>query len=448
MYGSTSAMSRLSRYGSLALAAGGLIASIGCGKIAGIDEYSTCASAGLNGECGPTRITFADNACRDCMAAKCVPEVAACESEPECLELAACSFRCGSGDDGRCMNECWRDRGTSLATAATARLFSCGTSCTNDCFGCGANVAQFNINAPDCVPCIAADDAPGGLCELARACFDDDACTAYLACLRAECRMLGALDPSCRLVCGSRFPEASRKFYQGFGNRVFTGCSQECRAGKRWECRQPTAWPAKSAMTALVTLHTKPTAYVRACRNTDFDCSAPLGERYPEPDGKITFELEQVGTPSYYFEIDDPNETEEPRLHVDWLPLVNDLALWPPAPPPDRLEPLVSAAGARGETLDLSRGIVLVMVFDCSGGLADAQSLETEVSISATPGGAPLYGYPPNPTRLGGGVAFFINLVPNQTTIDVERAGTKIATATVPVRAGAVTWLRFNYPQI
>src|SRR5262245_47587720 len=127
------------RYCALALAVGGLVAGSGCGKIAGIDEYSTCSSAGPNGECRPTRITFADSACRDCMAAKCAPEVAACESEPECVQLAACSFQCGSGDDGRCMNECWRGRGTSQATPATSRLFSCGTSCTNDCFGCGAN---------------------------------------------------------------------------------------------------------------------------------------------------------------------------------------------------------------------------------------------------------------------------------------------------------------------
>jgi len=175
----------------------------------------------------------------------------------------------------------------------------------------------------------------------------------------------------------------------------------------------------------------------------DYKCATPVGAVPIDAAADRLFVLPQ--NQIVYFEIQDPAGALV--LFAPWQPVVaTDLVLWAPGGvvPPG----LGSAAMTeRRETMDLvEHGAVVVWVADCVGGLADFRGTPSpRTTITTSTGSAPYYFV--DPTRTGGGYAWFINVPPDSTSVEVRLDGKPQQSARVPVRAGATTAVHFNYPQ-
>jgi len=425
-----------------------------CGKILGVDEYRvagggpatrTDGSAGL--------IQYADATCRQCVAKSCVAEQSDCEHDATCTTFASCLLGCDK-TNGHCLYDCEQDLKEVNQTAS--RLMACSFhDCPGQCFSCGA---VYSGITRECAKCAIEDTASGGLCDLTTQCLFDPACNGFLSCLAGLCKKFGAPDPECRLVCGSKYPSEARAFYRGVGTRFQLGCQNQCLGSQAWDCIQPTVWPPKSGPRAKLTLHTPPSGAdaslssirVRACKGADIVCADPVGDENTDLSGAVTFDVDQAEgmAGAYYFELYEPGAAAPFLIYDPLQPIVGDITLWVPDATWSNVAPLDAIVASQGGSRDTTtRGTVVAMIATCIGAYADLLVASPQITMSASSGDPPYYELPPNTSATGGGVASFANVPAPSTSIVVRRLGTKIAGAVVPVRAGVLTFISFNYPQ-
>jgi hypothetical protein len=410
-------------------------------KDAGTDARKPDASGGA--------IRYWSTTCASCMAAHCEAEQTECARDAACSDYANCYFGCDPNKADTCLYDCAQR--LKARNEAAARLVACEfRGCPQTCFSCGL---LFSAYAPNCASCALQDTAPNGLCDLIDRCVLDPGCNDFITCNIEQCKKLGTTDPECRLTCGMRYPSAARDVFQTVGNRYFFGCQAKCSAGANWDCTLGV-WPPMSGKTAVVTLQLPASTpdgsvspvHVRACKGADYGCATAI-EGDADATGKVTFTVDQIQNEgSYYYEIyaPIPGYAAPYWIYSPWQPVVGDITLWVSAGPAS--VGLGTAAATRGEVLDgVKKGTVDAFVADCVGGFADFRSLSPEVTMTASSGGRPYYGT--DVLATGGGDASFINVPPGSASIVVQRLGATIATAVVPIRAGAFTFVVFNYFQ-
>jgi hypothetical protein len=429
----------------------------GCAKILGVGDYGVGGAKGTS-EAGPTAapIVITPPACSSCTEKQCTAERRACDGDAACRKQAACYYGCSGNHlcEYGCLSKGW----SAASSSALKVLHACTVDrCTAACVTCAA---PFVGQSGTCGDCAEQDRAPSGICDRSNTCMRDEQCRGYLACLATECDELGESDPKCRLVCGAKFPDGARSFYQNVGTRYLGNCAAACDAGNHWRCPQrPPAWPPASGADTHLTLRLAEgavlhgdAASVRACNARDFKCATPLATLPADAATEVRFVIPTsttlvstpVNKPAVFFDNPIAGQFFAPQQ-----PFVGDLILWWPNFSATDSSGLASAAAVRRESIDLAEhGLVQVVVADCDGGVAgySRQSAATRVTVTASPGSAPYYGGSAGPTE--GGVAWFIISMPaDSTSVEISVGGTPIQSADVPVRAGTTTVVSFNYPQ-
>lgn len=430
-----------------------------CGLLLRTDDYRSAPAVPDASETGTIRYSAGE--CGACMQGGCSSEIARCEQDEPCTRYAQCQTRCGL-QDGACLYRC-----ASLLeqkSEVANRFIACELrKCPAQCWSCGG---IFSGITQECATCAIDDPGDQGLCALTNACLLDAGCNAYVSCTAEQMVKFGTTDPAARLYCGSQYSKEARAFYvgpppaPGVGTRYFFGCTEPCSAGRNWDCKQPAAWPAPSGERAVVTLVVPVVAsdsgvsrvFVRACPGTDYECKNPVGEHDTDESGSVSFDVNQASSEAaYYFELYDAGSSTPFMVYCPRQPVIANITLWVPGR--DDYLSLDAAAAVRHEARSTDSGVVHVNVADCVGGNADFNSADPQVVITGPPGVSEYY-----VDRLGSfdalakaaGTADFINVPSGTLSVSVQHGtnpSTLVGTAVVPVRAGAMTFVTFNYPQ-
>jgi hypothetical protein len=146
-----------------------------------------------------------------------------------------------------------------------------------------------------------------------------------------------------------------------------------------------------------------------------------------------------------FFDIPDP---AAPMIFAPQNPVVAGQVVFEPDPSNfNDTRSLEQEAGSRNEVMDKANyGTVYVTVADCAGastGLRAGAGPKTTVTTSTARDAYYLAGA----SLDAGGVAWFINVPPGSTKVQVLLDGVLVQTATVPVRAATTTVVTFNYAQ-
>jgi hypothetical protein len=233
---------------------------------------------------------------------------------------------------------------------------------------------------------------------------------------------------------------------------------------KRWACldEAPTKAPPLSGSERVAvtfdvldftTLEPPVDLVARACSATDVSCSTPLAKDVTaDAEGYLTFELPRGFTG--FYELNAPGFL--PSLSVGNRPMTEDTTFQGPTLVSARAQADLAKLG--GESIDGTRGTVVIEVVDCDGGAGDGVRVEMkdeedqhafyfegalpdrqlEATVITTALG--------RPTGEPRAVAGFSNVKANYVTfvatlLEPERVA---ATFAVQVRAGSITFVRLQ----
>lgn len=255
------------------------VVAVGCTGILGIESLPRGEGAATSG----SPFVYADDQCRECVAARCAVAELACAGAAPCDALYACLAKCRTGDP-ECRGACEEARTVAAAEPSYHAIDGCRRSaCTDECYGTrGIVVAATASEAcTDCIQracaselhdCVASGkDAEGatiGDCERSFRCI-----------LRPT-----LVDPDNSLACFYGHPDADEEG-NALRHCVERSVCDDCGFGRDYACVGRFRWrgPEVSSRTFLHHLTFVDYAtdgppavplHVRACDPTQ--CAAPV----------------------------------------------------------------------------------------------------------------------------------------------------------------------------
>lgn len=417
----------------------GIGIAVGCGQLLGTSDYGVSrVSPDASGACEDFGLP-AESACRTCQFQQCCAESILCRGEPTCAAFARCLTGC-SHDDGTCLAACY----ATPKTYAIKRWLGCSqTHCGDQCVGCAEPGAAFGAACGTCQVDLA--------CAEHTACRQDPECAAWMGCVTEKCDPW-ALGAACRVTCTEEHPVGPK--FRAWGIKI-AACADQCGWGQHWECADPTmpempiGDPTQNTTLAL-TIGTLlgttalPTLSVKACRDLDGVCGAPVST---DSGGVATVTLNQTGTAlaslytSTFFDLSSSAGSRElvylgrsltaaqTFAKVQWL---------------DTTTQDVQASGV----LSSGKGVIIMIIADCIGA-ANIFTSSGNPTATLEGGGAAVYskGGLPDPTVQSAFQAWFYPVLPGMRTVHVQAPGGRdVYQARIRVDADAVTLLYVNYP--
>lgn len=163
---------------------------------------SASAAAGVDASAADAgSVTYGTSACGACRAKACAPQVAACNSDPDCAAYLSCIDACGVGSDGDvdapCAAMCPTGSSSSAATAEQG-LTDCDSASAGACGACGGDGGAEGGNPILHQTCTPMNDQTA-----CYRCEDDDCCTTYANCHdNADCYNLFTCVVDCQSGVG------------------------------------------------------------------------------------------------------------------------------------------------------------------------------------------------------------------------------------------------------
>jgi hypothetical protein len=314
----------LGRDVALAVAAFFLVALSGCKQILDLHDRSAAEpeDAGIDaalvrpvaGACGSLRHPSA--ACAACMDEKCCTEANACRGDPACDPAFDCYTNCG--DDAACRARCntFFTRADTLIDATSCRESKCGAECGVACGG-------FGYNAPGCGNCVKQT-----CCPVASDCAKNIACVKLDLC-RNNCL---AGSSACSAECEQTYPDGVSDLAPWL-DCVQNTCSEDCTAGRNWQCldaKVPWLKPKSAglitfSMTIVEIVSEKPFAgtTAKACSKLDLACSTPLDTQMTNAEGYVALTVPAglVGFDGYVDLTGGDSQGSGPIFPAMWYPV-------------------------------------------------------------------------------------------------------------------------------
>jgi len=414
---------------------------------AGADTYVPMPAVG---KCG--QAVHPSQACADCMDQNCCTQTSACQDDAACKLEFDCLFQCG--DDGACRQRCTQfyNRAEPLIEVTACRARSCSAECGLSCGGLGYAV-------PGCDQCVHTN-----CCDVAKACAGNEDCQRLDLC-RTNC-LPGSM--TCPPACDDQFT-AGKGAYAPWFNCVQNTCAAACALGNGWQCLDaPIPWPKPTSLnnitfsaTIVDLLSENPYvgANVKACKQLDLQCDAPIDQAVTDSTGLVTLTV-PAGSVGFngYLEITGGDDGTGQGAGSAIFP-----ALYYPEPP-------IVAPGWRGRfqfvsagdlpvlavfttvDIDPTRGHLAVNAEDCNfsgaGGISltadaiaahpDDMKIKTFYFINGVPN---IHATETDPLTA---IAGFVNLPPGSTLISgTAPGGKKMGTITYNIRPGWFTTSSF-----
>jgi hypothetical protein len=417
----------------LTITVAGFSQCVGCGQLAGLDDYSVAADRGQQAP-SPRCGAFDQGDCRTCVEESCCIEAESCRRDEACTAFMTCMTSCSEEAPG-CRHECFTRH---PKTAPAADLLACrNAKCGSRCQTCG----DFgNVLGPDCNRCIATKEPA---CRAAAACLAESECAAWGGCTLRNSSTEWRSDPATRLDCWSDHFDGKATFNEYA--REVTACANECGWGTHWQCSPAPQWRTpggnESATVELVVVPffgvPEPDVLVRACSGA----GACEWEATTTADG-ATLTLPPAGPPGaggYYYELSKPGLQR--GLYYPWHSTVGTITGTIPA----FAEGI--AAALTSDNFDIDGGFVLVVASDCMGSLSIYDPASTGVTFSSDPVvDGPWYGMGlPDRNLKAGQMAYFFGIRGAALTIrGNDPKGRDFPPATVRVEPGVATIVNLN----
>jgi hypothetical protein len=337
---------------------------VGCNSIAGIDPATVRADAG-GAEAGPS-------ACDVCMQSECASEVDACTHDAACAPRASCMQACASGDTGcvaACANIAEYGAPDAIVAHESCRTAKCFDGCKVSC----GDVPPLTSDVPPlaagaaieaCTSCIAAS-----CCSQGTACGASVDCWNVVECIRAHTTY--DQQRACRTV---RFPGGMQPL-QDYETCIKGSCSDTCAWGDDWSCVGHVAKPITSKPALQISAAALDGVTFKAlggmnwqlCAGYDPSCSTPLSSGTTANNGVFSAAAPVIsGSFDGYLSLDDPSATYLPSLtHAD--PGITDDSTTLVTYMIQQSTASQFALLLGMSQLDPTRGMALVVAYDCAG---------------------------------------------------------------------------------
>lgn len=423
-------------------AAVGMIVTVlvaACRQLVGIGDQPP---AGGGVTCGG--FAWSPDSCAACMQSSCCDAATTCRGDVVCGSVYDCLAACAGGDPA-CRYACAIQFDDPMAAVFSCQARSCAAACDVPCggwFGVGAYSAQCN-------DCISTRN-----CTAGAALAQDEEFVAFQFCTES-CL---PFDKTCFDNCVSTHPVTDLP--DGGASLVGAlnaACADVCPlGGDEWACLSNVTWPGPS--TSAITIRYDVVDYqsnqaisgatVRACSASDVDCTVTLATSTTDANG--TAELVVAPTPfAGYLEVSAPGHvTDLVFVYPDQV--ASNVPPYLPTVGLATTSYFQSLVAATGIPYDATLGDVYMAPVDCLGNPAPG------VSFSASPLGAKarpwyLVGGVPNGQATatvvnGGSAGGFVNVAPGVVTVQASENGAAFATASLAVRAGALTIVPYLVP--
>jgi hypothetical protein len=381
--------------------------------------------------------------CGACMTKSCTAAMAACRNDVTCSPSLDCLRACG-GDEA-CRLLCKPPASADFAALAACQTTSCAADCD---LSCGGLYGLYSAGLIALGPRI---DGPTGACEKCLlgakpACGAAATCAGSTSCLAAvDCEAgCSSIDLACYTSC-VHLDEAGA--IEALATAAEDSCHAACGMGTTFDCLGREMNPTPQQMPTLhIQVHdpvlSMPVAgaQVTACSVSSAACLVPLATATTDADGFFSITLSQ---PAWFIVHADQYLD---ALYFTVPSLVESTPKDLKAPIPIFLissQTAAAFAALAGLTADMSQGIVLSRVFDCTGWAAPAVTFGLKTTSAGTKPIFLLTGNVPDPSATQtdiNGTGGFFNVPPGTNQLSASTADhADYSVAPIVVRAGAVT---------